>query len=117
MGVSYTNDIHPVWASEGCTGCHDSPIRPPVLTDPPATVCPVIRDGTTTNGPGDYLDNPACTADGSWIIRVPATGSLPNGNPHTGGGGGGAYPCFEAGGNCRDTILLWCTQANPPICP
>ncbi len=113
MGVSYTNDIHPFWSSEGCTACHNY-MNVLDLTASAATVCPIIRDGATVNGPGQYLDNPGCTASGSEIIDVADTGILPNGNVHT---GGSAFPCFDPGGNCTNTILLWCTQSNPPICP
>ncbi len=110
MGVSYTNDIHPFWAAQNCTTCHTN-ANILDLTQSAGTLCTLIRDGSTvTPPPSPYLDDPTCSADNSWIIRVPGMGDLPTG-AHT----GGTDACFGAGGDCSNTILLWCTQGAP--CP
>lgn len=113
MGVNYSNDIHPFWSSQGCTTCHTN-ANILDLTAAPGSLCVHLRDdNTVTPPPSPYLDDPTCSAGNSWIIAVPGTGSLPSGAGHS----GGTSACFQSGGNCRDTILLWCMQNPTPICP
>jgi hypothetical protein len=99
--ASYAN-VHRFWSARGCTGCHTAGNRL-VLSGSASAVCPTIRNGTDRSG-GQYLDDPACSANGSSIIRVPATGRRPNGSSHP----GGTNPCFGSGGTCGQTILAWC---------
>lgn len=102
--ASYAN-VHPLWAARGCTACHVPPNRL-VLNAASASVCTTIRNGTDAGG-GQYLDNPTCSANGSSVIRVSATGLLANNMGHP----GGVDACFAAGGSCREPILAWCAAA------
>jgi hypothetical protein len=102
--------VHPLWAGRGCTGCHTGNNRL-VLSGNSGDTCTVVRNGMDSGG-GPYLDNPLCTAGGSSIIAVPATGQRPGGTAHP----GGTDSCFGGNGLCRQTVLAWCS-AGGAACP
>ena len=97
--------VHQIWSGRGCTGCHTGSQNRLNLSGGATATCAIVTSGQDVAG-GQYLNEPTCTAGGSSIVSVPATGMRPNGQAHP----GGTDTCFGSGGTCRTEILAWCSQ-------
>jgi len=104
--VDYANQVHPIWASEGCSasGCHSGGPAPN-LGGTPVDSCNGLATQDAVNA---NLVITGGGETGAEIITKPQPGTV----SHV----GGDFPCFGgAGSACYDVVLLWLQQgANGP---